>query len=724
MAIEIVCSRCSSRQQFPDERAGTTQRCSSCKTFLRLPAATHGPGEALDKARASIAKEDWPSAVTWLDVARSVEGYQRAPEALALSAQLLGKCARGALRGLWESGVLAGHNDAIEALAISAEGQRVVSASRDLTVREWDRESGKCLRVLREHGAVKAVAFAPDGVIITGDNDGKILIWNKGESPEIKIDSNQGGIVRLLAVPDGTHGLAACASGRIALFEYAFGRRFSAGGAHGDLEGHEQPVCGLSLTLDGRVAASAGGQDRTVRLWDVDERKCITVLPHPAPVWAVRLTHDGARLLSVGADGLRWWNVASRRCLRHEKGEAVSAVLFADERIAVTGSPDGVRIWDVTLGNCLQVLEGATTLDATRDGAWIAGAGSDRRIHIWRLDWELKAHPAADWDEGARSRVDALFRRYGAPTVAAMREAGIELAHAGFGWLREEGVEREMKAPPEPPGWHFDSYEVGTLGRWRMMRLVENNEIGPLYQALAGRKPPYRRGYLQLEDKRKFALTRGPERDLFISEQERLSQLDHPNLAAPIDFGAGWLAFEPLDHTLDMFLKAEPPDHNLALEICAQIAAGLAAGHAVVWSHANLTPSCIGIAGDELRMRIGGLWLGGLRAHARTEADPDEDRLVEGNPIWLAPEQISGEVADARSDVYALGLIFYACFAGRPPFDGTDTMSVMRGHVMERPPPLAGVDARLARLVMHMLAKPRGDRPSAAQVIAELDALR
>jgi WD40 repeat protein len=720
MAIEIVCSRCSSRLQFPDERAGTTQRCSNCKTFVRLPQGS----SALEKARAAFSDGDWPRAVTWLDAARSVEGHQRAPEALALWTQLLGKCARGELLGAWESGALAGHSDEIEALAISGDGQRVVSASRDLTVREWDRESGKCLRVLREHGAVKAVAFAPDAVIITGDNDGKILIWSEREKPEIEIDAGEGSIVRLSAAPDGKTGLAACASGRIVLFEYALGRRFSLGGTHGRLEGHQQPVCGLSLTLDGRVVASAGGRDCTVRLWDVEERKCITVLQHPAPVWAVRLTHDGSRLLSVGADGLRWWNVAARRCLHHQPGEAGSAVLFADERVAVSGSPDGVRIWDVTIGKCLQVLEGATTLDATRDGAWIAGAGRDRKIHIWRLDWELKAHAAADWDEGARSRVDALFRRYGAATAAALSEATVELARAGFGWLREEGVEKEMKPPADPPGWSFDSYEVGTLGRWRLMRLVENNEIGPLYQALAGRNKPYQRGYLQLEDKTRFARTRRSERDLFTSEQEQLSQLEHPNLAAPIDVGAGWLALEPLDHTLEMFLKAEPPDRDLALEICAQIAAGLAAGHSVVWSHANLTPSCIGIASDELRMRIGGLWLGGLRAHARSESDPDEDRMIEGNPIWLAPEQISGEVADARSDVYAMGLIFYACFSGRPPFDASDTMSVMRGHVMEPPPPLAGVDARLARLVMRMLAKPRADRPSAEEVIAELDALR
>jgi len=94
---------------------------------------------------------------------------------------------------------------------------------------------------------------------------------------------------------------------------------------------------------------------------------------------------------------------------------------------------------------------------------------------------------------------------------------------------------------------------------------------------------------------------------------------------------------------------------------------------------------------------------------------------VMGTPVYMSPEQCAGNVLDARSDIYSLGVIAYQMLAGEPPFAGV-TGNVMQEHIKVAPPPLRErnkkVPKRAAQVVMTALSKKPEDRPQTAVAFA------
>lgn len=113
-------------------------------------------------------------------------------------------------------------------------------------------------------------------------------------------------------------------------------------------------------------------------------------------------------------------------------------------------------------------------------------------------------------------------------------------------------------------------------------------------------------------------------------------------------------------------------------------------------------------------------------AHSRESLRAASD--VAGTIHYIAPEQLRGEYADARSDLYAFGCILYRCLIGRPPFVGRNAAAVLTQHLYTQPVPPAAlrsdVPARLSDLIMQLLAKsPRQRLGYAGDVVEELSTI-
>jgi formylglycine-generating enzyme required for sulfatase activity len=78
---------------------------------------------------------------------------------------------------------------------------------------------------------------------------------------------------------------------------------------------------------------------------------------------------------------------------------------------------------------------------------------------------------------------------------------------------------------------------------------------------------------------------------------------------------------------------------------------------------------------------------------------------ISGTPAYMSPEQARGDKTDHRTDIYSLGVVLYELLAGRVPFDGDSTMSVIQKHINEIPPPIPGISPKAQEVMSRALAK-------------------
>ncbi|HJL14399.1 MAG TPA: protein kinase [Sandaracinaceae bacterium LLY-WYZ-13_1] len=216
-------------------------------------------------------------------------------------------------------------------------------------------------------------------------------------------------------------------------------------------------------------------------------------------------------------------------------------------------------------------------------------------------------------------------------------------------------------------------------------------------------------------------LTLSSERaiDRFLREVRLARRVTHPNVARTHDLGK----HEGVHFLTMELVRGKPLDDRLAergrLEIDrvkrigAQVAAGLEAAHAAGVIHRDLKPANILLAEDG-RVVLTDF---GIARAASTDTKTHETGALVGTPHYMAPEQVSGRPTDARSDLYALGLILYELATGTLPFDGDNpiAIAVQRLHeAPEDPRHRAEVPDDLAELVLRCLARAPDARPSSA----------
>jgi hypothetical protein len=157
--------------------------------------------------------------------------------------------------------------------------------------------------------------------------------------------------------------------------------------------------------------------------------------------------------------------------------------------------------------------------------------------------------------------------------------------------------------------------------------------------------------------------------------------------------------------------------------IAAQILKAIGYAHEQGLMHRDLKPSNIMLCIRRGRANFVKILDFGMAKLVDDERDITSEQIV-GTATYLSPEQIRGEPIDARVDVYALGVMFYALLAGRLPFIADNNAALLYKHVHEPPPPLAellpaghDIPSGLVALVQRCLAKDVGDRPSDANAV-------
>ncbi|MFC4147824.1 serine/threonine-protein kinase [Micromonospora mangrovi] len=213
-------------------------------------------------------------------------------------------------------------------------------------------------------------------------------------------------------------------------------------------------------------------------------------------------------------------------------------------------------------------------------------------------------------------------------------------------------------------------------------------------------------------------------------EARSAARLVHPNVASVHDFGTAtpmpgcevpYIVMELAEgETLAAHLRDGALDWRIAVRVCAEVSAALAAAHAHGIVHRDVKPANVMLTPSGVKVLDFGI------ATPAGAPDRTPDGIVVGTPAYLAPEQLDRQPATPAADMYALGVLLYYCLTGRLPYAASSTTQLLGERQRQAPEPLPEIDglpAEVADLCRRCLADDPLVRPSslmAALVLAEV----
>ena len=234
---------------------------------------------------------------------------------------------------------------------------------------------------------------------------------------------------------------------------------------------------------------------------------------------------------------------------------------------------------------------------------------------------------------------------------------------------------------------------VGTVldGRYRIIKLIGEGGMGEVYSA----------EHVHIDKKFAIKLLK-PE---IVSNQEAVtrfrqearssSSIGHRNIIGIDDFGQLadgriYMCMELLNGAALNDMIQQPMSADRLLNILIQTGHGLAAAHAKGIVHRDMKPENIFVTIGPNNEDVPKILDFGIAKVAGNEGGNHLTRTgtIFGTPFYMAPEQALGNPVDARTDIYAMGVIMYECFAGSLPFQGESFMGILTQHITSEPEPV------------------------------------
>lgn len=274
-------------------------------------------------------------------------------------------------------------------IALSPDNQLTATASRDHTVRLWNKESGSELVVLRGHGdGVYGVAFDPGGDhLATASADQTVRIWDLAKWRQNVLVGHTGQVFGAVFSPDGHRVATTSEDGTIRIWDTTSGAELM------KIVYPDLYATRISFSPDGEQLITAS-DDGTWRIWDADTGQQVYQSDYPGIVHNARFNHNGTRIIVTGRPHFaEIWDASTNppRQLLSLEGHTVwvaTGLFSPDGKLVVTASADNTaRVWSADTGELVHVLLGHSELVTkaafNSDGERIVTASVDGTARIW-----------------------------------------------------------------------------------------------------------------------------------------------------------------------------------------------------------------------------------------------------------------------------------------------------------------------------------------------------
>lgn len=260
---------------------------------------------------------------------------------------------------------------------------------------------------------------------------------------------------------------------------------------------------------------------------------------------------------------------------------------------------------------------------------------------------------------------------------------------------------------PEPAPLTEDQLIGRSIGRYRILHRLGRGGMGLVYEAedaLLNRRVAVK--FLPPNMQRDSRL-----RERFFREAQVTARLSHPNIIAIHDIGevqsSIFVVMELLSpRSLGGHIRDGGALHwREATRLIADCCSALAAAHAAGVVHRDVKPDNIlcSLSGEAKLTDFGLVKL--LKQEEEAGPGLTLENAIVGSPSYMSPEQIKGEQVDGRSDVYSLGMTYYAALAGRPPFSGATPMALFAEHCTTPTPDPRGVRPDIPAACIEVLSR-------------------
>ncbi|KAI1297042.1 hypothetical protein EDD11_007237 [Mortierella claussenii] len=295
---------------------------------------------------------------------------------------------RKTLEARWQSTPsktkLVGHGDSV--YCIQFDNNKIVTGSRDRTIKFWDFTTLQCTNTLKGHSQSVLCLQFNDHIMVSGSSDTTIIVWDMQTcQPISRLYDHTAGVLDVCF--DEKYIISCSKDTSIKVWNIHTMTLLRT------MTGHRGPVNAVQLH-QGQVVSASG--DGLVKLWDVATGVCIRdFVGHERGLACVQF--DGETIVSGSNDKtIRIWEAATGRCIRILTGHInLVRTLHFDQNRIVSGSYDHtVKVWDKTTGECtLDLIDGheSWVFDVQFSSSRIISTSQDHNIVVWDFAGDIDA---------------------------------------------------------------------------------------------------------------------------------------------------------------------------------------------------------------------------------------------------------------------------------------------------------------------------------------------